>query len=256
MSYNKEEIKITKKEKNDSESLIKNIIYFSYKNIDYMYYKTEINKYKHYEINIYILKDEWKGKPIYSEYGSENNDCELLIERNYSQMDDDFCNKLTNLQLISENYKIGQEKFYNKLDYYYDYFRNEKNAPIIQTNRPKENYEHFFYDSRLKYFFKINGKSYWIFRSIHLLDFFIIHNIDGSYIKIDFDRKQDLDDSQIDDVYSTEIRTRTKNLDIDEYYNIIDVMNSYFDKNFKKNNLQLIKVEGDEYEYVFSETKN
>lgn len=39
MSYNKEEIKITKKEKNDSESLIKNIIYFSYKNIDYMYYK-------------------------------------------------------------------------------------------------------------------------------------------------------------------------------------------------------------------------
>ena len=78
----------------------------------------------------------------------------------------------------------------------------------------------------------------------------------GSYIKIDFDRKQDLDDSQIDDVYSTEIRTRTKNLDIDEYYNIIDVMNSYFDKNFRKNNLQLIKVEGDEYEYVFSKTKS
>lgn len=256
MSYNKEEIKITKKEKNDSESLIKNIIYFSYNNINYMYYKTEINEYKHYEINIYILKDEWKGKPIYSEYGSENDDCELLIERNYSQMDDDFCNKLTSLQLISENYKIGQEKFYDKLDYYYDYFRNEKNAPIIQTNRPEENYDNFFYDSRLKYFFKINDKSYWIFRSIHLSDFFIIHNIDGSYIKIDFDRKQDLDDSQIDDVYSTEVRTRTKNLDIDEYYNIIDVMNSYFDKNFRKNNLQLIKVEGDEYEYVFSKTKS
>jgi len=256
MSYNKEEIKITKKEKNDSESLIKDIIYFSYNNINYMYYKTEINEYKHYEINIYILKDEWKGKPIYSEYGSKNNDCELLIERNYSQMNDDFCNKLTNLQLISKNYKIGQEKFYDKLEYYYDYFRNEKNAPIIQTNRPKENYEHFFYDSRLKYFFKINGKSYWIFRSIHLLDFFIVHNIDVSYIKIDFDKKQDLDNSKIDDVYSTEIRTRTKNLDIDEYYNIINVMNSYFDKNFRKNNLQLIKVEGDEYEYVFSETKN
>lgn len=202
------------------------------------------------------MKDEWKGKPIYSEYGSENNDCESLIEINYSQMNDDFCNKLKNLQLISENYKNGQKKFYDKLDYYYDYFKNEENAPIIQTNRLKENYEHFFYDSRLKYFFKINGKSYWIFRSIHLLDFFIIHNIDGSYIKIDFDRKQDLDDSQIDDVYSAEIRTRTKNLDIDEYYNIINVMNSYFDKNFRKNNLQLIKVEGDEYEYVFSKTKN
>lgn len=253
MSYNKEEIKITKKEKNDSESLIKNIIYFSYKNIDYMYYKTEINEYKHYEINIYILKDEWKGKPIYSEYGSKNDDCELLIERNYLQMDDDFCNELTNLQLISKNYKIGQEKFYDKLDYYYDYFRNEKNAPIIQTNRPKENYENFFYDSRLKYFFKINGKSYWIFRSIHLLDFFIIHNIDGSYIKINFDRKQALDDSQIDDVYSTEIRTRTKKLDIDEYYNIIDVMNSYFDKNFRKNKFILTNIEGDEY--VFFENK-
>ena len=221
-----------------------------------MYYKTEINEYKHYEINIYILKDEWKGKPIYSEYGSENNDCELLIERNYSQMDDDFCNKLTNLQLISENYKIGQEKFYNKLDYYYDYFKNQKNTPIIQTNRPKENYNNFFYDSRLKYFFKINGKSYWIFRSIHLLDFFIVHNIDGSYIKINSDRKQGQNNSQIDDVYSTEIRTRTKNLNLDEYYKIIDVMNSYFDKNFKKNNLKLIKVEGDEYEYVFSEDKN
>lgn len=253
MSDNSKEIKITKKEKNDSESLIKNIIYFSYKNINYMYYKTIINEYKHYEIDIYILEDEWKGKPIYSEYGSENNDCELLIERNYSQMNDDFCNKLTNLQLISKNYKIGQEKFYNKLDYYYDYFRNEKNAPIIQTNRPKENYDNFFYDSRLKYFFKINGKSYWLFRSIHLLDFFIIHNIDGSYIKINFDRKQALDDSQIDDVYSTEIRTRTKKLDIDEYYNIIDVMNSYFDKNFRKNKFILTNIEGDEY--VFSENK-
>ena len=256
MSYNKEEIKITKKEKNDSESLIKDIIYFSYKNIDYMYYKTEINEYKHYEINIYILKDEWKGKPIYSEYGSENDDCELLIERNYSKMDDDFCNKLMNLQLISENYKNGQEKFYDKLDYYYDYFKNKENAPVIQTNRPKENYEHFFYDNRLKYFFKINGKSYWIFRSIHLLDFFIVHNIDGSYIKINSDRKQGQNDSQIDDVYSTEIRTRTKNLDINEYYNIIDAMNSYFDKNFKKNNFKLTNIEGDEYEYVFSETKN
>lgn len=256
MSYNQEEIKITKKENNDSKSLIKNIIYFSYNNIDYMYYKMTINEYKHYEINIYILKDEWKGKPIYSEYGSENDDCELLIERNYSQMNDDFCNKLTNLQLISENYKIGQEKFYNKLDYYYDYFKNEKNAPIIQTNRPKENYKHFFYDDRLKYFFKINGKSYWIFRSIHLLDFFIVHNIDGSYIKINSDKKQDQNDSQIDDVYSTEIRTRSKNLDIDEYYNIIDVMNSYFDKNFRKNNFKLIKIEGDEYEYVFSKDKN
>ena len=215
--------------------------------------RKKINEYKHYEIDIYILKDEWKGKPIYSEYGSENDDCELLIERNYSQMDDDFCNKLTNLQLISKNYKIGQEKLYDKLEYYYDYFRNEKNAPIIQTNRPEENYDNFFYDSRLKYFFKINGKSYWIFRSIHLLDFFIIHNIDGSYIKIDFDRKQNLDDSQIDDVYSTEIRTRTKNLDIDEYYKIIDVMNSYFDKDFRKNKFILTNIEGDEY--VFSKNK-
>ena len=89
-----------------------------------------------------------------------------------------------------------------------------------------------------------------------MLDFFIIHNIDGAYIKIDFDRKQDLDDSQIDDVYSTEIRTRTRKLDVDEYYKIIDAINSYFDKNFRKNNLQLIKVEGDEYEYVFSENEN
>lgn len=86
-----------------------------------------------------------------------------------------------------------------------------------------------------------------------MLDFFIVHNIDGSYIKINFDRKQNLDDSQIDDVYFAEIRTRTKNLDIDEYYNIIDVMNSYFDKNFRKNNLQLTNIEGDEY--VFSENK-
>lgn len=89
-----------------------------------------------------------------------------------------------------------------------------------------------------------------------MLDFFIIHNIDGSYIKIDFDRKQNLDDSQIDDVYSTEIRTRTKNLDIDEYYNIIDVVNSYFDKNLRKNNFKLTNIEGDEYEYVFSENEN
>lgn len=160
MFYDQEEIKITQKKEDNSSNYIKNIIYFSYNGVDYMYYKTKIKEYKHYVINIYILKDEWKGKPIYSEYGSENNDCESLIEINYSQMNDDFCNKLKNLQLISENYKNGQKKFYDKLDYYYDYFKNEENAPIIQTNRLKENYEHFFYDSRLKYFFKINGKSY------------------------------------------------------------------------------------------------
>lgn len=30
MSYNKEEIKITKKEKEDSKNLVKDIVYFSY----------------------------------------------------------------------------------------------------------------------------------------------------------------------------------------------------------------------------------
>lgn len=178
MSDNCKEIKITKKEKEDSKNLVKDTVYFSYNNIDYMYYKKKINEYKHYEIDIYILKDEWKGKPIYSEYGSENNDCELLIERNYSKMDDDFCNKLMNLQLISENYKNGQEKFYDKLDYYYDYFKNKENAPVIQTNRPKENYEHFFYDNRLKYFFKINGKSYRLIREIEILSTSIPQTLD------------------------------------------------------------------------------
>ena len=108
-------------------------------------------------------------------------------------------------------------------------------------------------DSRLKYFFKMNSKSYWIFRSIHLLDFFIVHNINGSYIKINFDRKQNLDDSQIDDVYFVEIRTKTRNLNLDEYYKIIDVMNSYFDKDFRKNKFILTNIEGDEY--VFFENK-
>ena len=89
-----------------------------------------------------------------------------------------------------------------------------------------------------------------------MLDFFIIHNIDGSYIKIDFDKKQDLDNAQMDDVYSVEIRTRTRNLNVDEYYKIIDVVNSYFDKNFKKNKFILTNIEGDEYEYVFSEDKS
>ena len=39
MSDNSKEIKITKKEKEDSKNLVKDIVYFSYNNIDYMYYK-------------------------------------------------------------------------------------------------------------------------------------------------------------------------------------------------------------------------
>lgn len=245
MSYNKEEIKITKKEKNDSKSLIKNIIYFSYKNIDYMYYKTIINEYKDYEVNIYILKDEWKGKPIYSEYGSENNDCELLIEINYSQMDDDFCNKLTNLQLISENYKNGQEKFYDKLDYYYDYFKNKENAPVIQTNRPKENYEHFFYDNRLKYFFKINGKSYRLIREIEKhenikREIFIVNNLDKDFVKLDLMEQTKIDNNGVivnflcsDFGNDIENGIRVGGVDVDEYNRIVEVVNGHFHKHFE-----------------------
>ena len=69
----------------------------------------------------------------------------------------------------------------------------------------------------------------------------------GSYFKIDLSKKQNLD------VYFVEIRTKTRNLNLDEYYKIIDVMNSYFDKDFRKNKFILTNIEGDEY--VFSENK-
>lgn len=58
MSDNSKEIKITKKEKEDSKNLVKDIVYFSYNNIDYMYYKKK-NKWIQTLWDWYLYIERW-----------------------------------------------------------------------------------------------------------------------------------------------------------------------------------------------------
>lgn len=243
MSYNKEEIKITKKEKNDSESLIKNIIYFSYKNIDYMYYKTIINEYKDYEVNIYILKDEWKGKPIYSEQNDGKNIC---VNRNYIIVNDDFYKQLQKQKMISSKYKISKNRIINKLEYFYENFKDIDNVPILQCTFGEIDYDHYFYDNRLKYFFKINGKSYRLIREIEEKEnvqheIFIVNNLDRDYIKIDLMELTKIKNNNVIIKYlcsdfgnDIENGIKVGGVDVNEYNKIIEVINRYFHKHFEE----------------------
>lgn len=160
---NKKEIKINNNIKK---------IYFTYNEHEYLYIKESEND--SYLINIFIENDGLSKSPIYTE---QKDGKDIIVERNYFLIGDDFYKQLQNQKLISNKYKISKNRIVNKLEYFYENFKDIDNVPILQCTFGETDYDHYFYDNRLKYFFKLNGKSYRLIREIEDL----VENILNEY---------------------------------------------------------------------------
>lgn len=232
MSYNKKVIKINNNIKK---------IYFTYNKAKYLYVKESDND--SYLINIFEGNDGLFKSSIYTEQKDGKN---IYVNRNYVIVNDDFYKQLQKQKMISNKYKISKNRIVNKLEYFYENFKNIENVPILQCTFGEYDYDHYFYDNRLKYFFKINGKSYRLIREIEKQEnikreIFIVNNLDRDYIKIDLMELTKIENNNIIIKYlcsdfgnDIENGIKVGGVDVDEYNRIVEVVNGHFHKNFEK----------------------
>lgn len=216
-------------------------IYFTYNEHEYLYIKESENDY--YSINIFIENDGLSKSPIYTE---QKDGKDIIVERNYFLIGDDFYKQLQNQKLISNKYKISKNRIVNKLEYFYENFKDIDNVPILQCTFGEIDYDHYFYDNRLKYFFKINGKSYRLIREIEKQEnikreIFIVNNLDKDFMKIDLMEFTKIENNNVIVKYlcsdfgnDSENGIRVGGVDVDEYNRIVEVVNRHFHKHFEE----------------------
>lgn len=216
-------------------------IYFTYDKHKYLYIKESDND--SYLINIFIENDGLFKSSIYTE---QKDGKDIVVERNYFLVRDDFYKQLQNQKLISKKYKITKDRIVNKLEYFYENFKDTDNVPILQCTFGETDYDHYFYDNRLKYFFKINGKSYRLIREIEKhenikREIFIVNNLDNDYIKIDLMEHIKKENNNVivnflcsDFGNDIENGIKVGGVDVDEYNRIVEVVNRHFHKHFEK----------------------
>lgn len=233
-------IKINNKKEIKFNNNIKKI-YFTYDEHKYLYVKESENDY--YSINIFIENDGLFKSSIYTE---QKDGKDIVVERNYFLVRDDFYKQLQNQKLISEKYKITKDRIVNKLEYFYENFKDTDNVPILQCTFGETDYDHYFYDNRLKYFFKLNGKSYRLIREIEKYEnikreIFIVNNLDKDYIKIDLMEHIKKENNNVivnflcsDFGNDIENGIKVGGVDANEYNKIVEDINRYFHKHFEK----------------------
>ena len=216
-------------------------IHFTYDKSKYLYVKEYDNK--HYIINIFEENDFLCKHSIYSEQNDGKN---IYVNRNYVIVNDDFYKQLQKQKMISNKYKISKNRIVNKLEYFYENFTDTDNVPILQCTFGEIDYDHYFYDNRLKYFFKINGKSYRLIREIEKQEnikreIFIVNNLDKDFMKIDLMEFTKIENNNVivkylcsDFANDIENGIRVGGVDVDEYNRIVEVVNGHFHKNFEK----------------------
>ena len=219
-------------------------LYFTYNEHEYLYIKESEND--SYLINIFIENDGLFKSSIYTEQNDGKN---IYVNRNYIIVNDDFYKQLQNQKLISKKYKITKDRIVNKLEYFYENFKNIENVPILQCTFGEYDYDHYFYDNRLKYFFKINGKSYRLIREIEKQEnikreIFIVNNLDRDYIKIDLMEFTKIKNNNVIIKYlcsdfgnDIESGIKVGGVDVDEYNNVVEVVNGHFHKHFEEKSL-------------------
>ena len=148
-------------------------IYFTYDKHKYLYIKESDND--SYLINIFIEHDGLFKSSIYTE---QKDGKDILVERNYFLVRDDFYKQLQNKKLISKKYKITKDRIVNKLEDFYENFKDIDNVPISQCTFGGVNFDKYYCKNKFKYFFKINGKSYRLIREIEILSTSIPQTLD------------------------------------------------------------------------------
>lgn len=216
-------------------------IYFTYNEHEYLYIKESEND--SYLINIFIENDGLFKSSIYTE---QKDGKDIIVERNYFLVRDDFYKQLQRQKMISNKYKISKNRIVNKLEYFYENFTDTDNVPILQCTFGETDYDHYFYDNRLKYFFKINGKSYRLIREIEKQEnikreIFIVNNLDKDFMKIDLMEQMKRENNNVIIKYlcsdfgnDSENGIKVGGVDVDEYNRIVEVVNGHFHKHFEK----------------------
>ena len=229
---NKKEIKINNNIKK---------IYFTYNKSKYLYVKEFDND--SYLINIFIENDDLFKSSIYTE---QKDGKDIYVNRNYVIVNDDFYKQLQKQKMISNKYKIKKNRIVNKLEYFYENFKDIENVSILQCTFGEIDYDHYFYDNRLKYFFKINGKSYRLIREIDKhenikREIFIVNNLDKDFMKIDLMEQIKIENNNVIIKYlcsdfgnDSENGIRVGGVDVDEYNRIVEVINKHFHKHFEE----------------------
>lgn len=216
-------------------------IYFTYDEHEYLYVKESDND--SYLINIFIENDGLFKSSVYTE---QKDGKDIIVERNYFLVRENFYKQLQNQKLISKKYKITKDRIVNKLEYFYENFKDTDNVPILQCTFGEIDYDHYFYDNRLKYFFKINGKSYRLIREIEKKEnikreIFTINNLDKDFMKIDLMELTKIENNNViikclcsDFGNDIENGIKVGGVDVDEYNRIVEVVNGHFHKHFEK----------------------
>lgn len=122
-------------------------IYFTYNEHEYLYIKESKNDY--YSINIFIENDGLSKSPIYTEQKDGKN---IIVERNYFLVNDDFYKQLQKQKMISSKYKISKNRIINKLEYFYENFKD-----IIINDINKKFNQFFDKDGKDSYFMIIKN---------------------------------------------------------------------------------------------------
>lgn len=215
-------------------------IYFTYDEHEYLYVKESDND--SYLINIFIENDGLFKSSVYTE---QKDGKDIIVERNYFLVRENFYKQLQNQKLISKKYKITKDRIVNKLEYFYENFKDTDNVPILQCTFGEIDYDHYFYDNRSKYFFKINGKSYRLIREIEKKEnikreIFTINNLDKDFMKIDLMEQTKIDNNGVivnflcsDFGNNIENGIKVGGVDVYEYNRIVEVVNGHFHKHFE-----------------------
>lgn len=215
-------------------------IYFTYNEHEYLYIKESENDY--YSINIFIENDGLSKSPIYTE---QKDGKDIIVERNYFLIGDDFYKQLQNQKLISNKYKISKNRIVNKLEYFYENFKDIDNVPISQCTFGGVNFDKYYCKNKFKYFFKINGKSYRLIREIEKhenikREIFIVNNLDKDFMKIDLMEFTKIENNNVIVKYlcsdfgnDIENGIKVGGVDVDEYNRIVEVVNGHFHKHFE-----------------------
>lgn len=237
-------IKIIKNEKIDNNSYIQEDIIFKYNKRLYSYISL---KYKNgpyldsYQMEIKSLPDY---EFIYFEYNDENN--KIIKERNYKYFDELFFKELQKSKLINQQYNFTEIGIINKLEYYKEKFKNEKNVDIFLYALKIKQYNRI-HDNRKRYLVKINGKFYEIIYDVRKEktenireDIFEIYQLGNYNYKIMLTqtlRKENdlfiIEKSHFD--YKMNFTWGdVVNVDVSEYNKIVEIVNRHFHKHFEK----------------------
>lgn len=216
-------------------------IYFTYNEHEYLYIKESEND--SYLINIFIENDGLFKSSIYTE---QKDGKDIIVERNYFLVRDDFYKQLQNQKLISNKYKISKNRIVNKLEDFYENFKDIDNVPISQCTFGGVNFDKYYCKNKFKYFFKINGKSYRLIREIEKQEnikreIFIVNNLDKDFMKIDLMEFTKIENNNVIVKYlcsdfgnDIEIGIKVGGVDVSEYNNVVEVINKHFHKHFEE----------------------